>query len=145
MGFTVTHLPHKKGYNRKSTDPNYNGVSILEPGESVQTIIDLQESNCLRGDISIQGICDHDSTVDVYYSNWITPFNKDLPFTNLDLNNIQTNVEEKCLWFKFKTYDFVAQTPKHIQMALPISRYILLIVKGSATAKTVAAIYPLTV
>lgn len=145
MGFFVGLFPPKKGYIKKSTDVDNNGVFTLEPGETINLVIDLQESNCLRGDISIQGICNHDSTVDVYYSNWISPLDPTLPFTNLDLNNIQQNNPKKCLWFKHNSYNFTANTPKHIQVALPICRYVQFIVTGSNSTKTIAAIYPLTV
>ena len=132
MGFSLEMFTEHPASNVMARNEDTNGIFLLKPNEQKILTMDLQHSNTLVGDISIQGISSHDLTVDFYYSNWIGPIDPKYGFDSvLDVLNIQSKDKGKALWFKHdKVFSLVANTPKHEQLTFPICRFIRVVVNN---------------
>ncbi len=146
MGFTInTFTPHPNTSYR-AVLAEKNGVVRVKPGEKKIHDVDLQLSDSLDGNISIQGISSHDTEIEIYYSNWVTPIDPASGLQVTDPYDIQDEGEGLALWFKHdKTFLLPAQTPQHYQVVLPICRFVRLVVRNSHSEDMSVAVYSLFV
>ena len=146
MGFSLEMFTSHPASSSRAKNVDSNGVIVLQPGEQKHLEVDLQHTNTLVGDISIQGVSNLAATVAVYYSNWSGALNHQYGFQNLDPDSIQGDTLDLALWFKHnKTVDFIAQTPKHQQMTLPICRFVRVVIKNPHDTEMIIALHCLFV
>lgn len=142
MGFTLSMFETHGASTQRKANPKSNGVTLVKPGERKLLTVDFQNTNTLLGDISIQGVSNVDTDVKIYYTNCADKISGEYGFTALDPDMLQGNDPDKTLWFKYtKSFSLVAQTPKHEQFALPICRWVTLVIENTSSEEMIICIH----
>ena len=128
MGFSIFTFPEIGKPTPYDEIRDVNGCFNLKANETRTLHIDLQTSNTILGDLSLQGLCSESLNVEIYYSNWDEKLPDEFGFGDTDY----LNIDKDGLWFKY-TPDlaFVANTPKHFPITLPVCRYMLVRIKNT--------------
>jgi len=147
VGFSLEMFTEHPASNVMARNEDTNGVFLLKPNEQKTLTVDLQHTNTLVGDISIQGVSSHDLELDFYYSNWVGPIDPKYGFDALlDPFNIQSKDHGKTLWFQHdKHFSLIANTPKHEQITFPICRFIRVVVNNPHEEDVIIALHCLFV
>lgn len=147
MGFALEMFAGHPNMSYRAAQAEKNGVVKVKPGEIKIHEVDMQLTNSIDGNISVQGIASHDTKIEIYYSNWIAPIDPESGLQLTDSFNIQGNDSGLALWFKYDLEEYLlpAQTPKHYQVILPICRFVRIVVRNTHAEEMSVAVYSLFV
>jgi len=146
MGFALEMFAGHPNMSYRAAQAEKNGVVKVKPGEIKIHEVDMQLTNSIDGNISVQGIASHDTEIEIYYSNWIAPIDPDSGLQLVDSFNIQGNDAGLSLWFKHdQECPLPAQTAKHYQVILPICRFVRIVIRNTHAEEMSAAVYALFV
>lgn len=146
MGFALEMFEGHSNMSYRAAQAEKNGVVKIKPNSKKIHEVDMQLTNSIDGNISIQGISSHDTEIEIYYSNWIAPIDPESGLQVVDSFDIQDDDNGMALWFKHDMdCPLPAQTAKHYQIVLPICRFVRIVIRNPHAEEMSVAIYALFV